>query len=789
MYTPKVSIVMLLYNNEKTIELALESVLMQDVNFSYEIIVLDDASMDGTLKILEQYTRNYKQIRLEKHKKSMGEAVSFYDALCVSKGEYFCVMNGDDYYTVKNKLQKQVDFLDGDRCGKYVAVTHKCLTLNSNFEFKNDSELFSGEHDWSYLDLLRQDLYSHASTYMYRNIFRNNVPEKFCEEIYSGNNPRIFMHMLYSKGKVKQLNFVGSAYVQREIECKVKSSDEINENSKVLMLEKLGYNFSSQLEKDIWNAYRSKNVSKRNSECPYFPSEYYINKLYDLSTKYAFKFSDFVFQQLYKSEFIDSFCESLGFIECTRLGYRPFKVVLSNQNCILITVSKLTTRGGGVFNEIKEIINIYINSNVYILWTDLDDEKDLNPDVKEELSKFTNLTCIYGQSSTVNKLSNLCSKIINIAPSKIYHYCGHNNVYLVAMIQSMISKNICVFSFDHGFSLGLDNTNYNTYITKRVSDYEILSHEYGKKVIYIPCWNTDKIGKNMYVPFKGHKNLITASAAARYYKLSYKGGLYIDAVASLLQKTGGKHIHYGPIPDEERIKIYAKLDEFGVDNKKFLHIPWANNLPESLLNECVDVFIEPFPTISYKITLEALSAGVPVITHKSNLRMEITDFIYSGYLEWYTIEDFIKTLSELTKTDLEIHSRLSRKYYEENHLPSVLQKVFTTEKTLKIQSHISFWDNKLVDMYQIDNLFNTDFVFNECILDKDLIPKDDNCVKKQQVSKIKRFFEYLSFKHRYKEFIYGIFLIIIQIPFLDVLIDSSIKQKLLNKIIEHYKVE
>lgn len=48
-----VSVIVLTYNHEKYIKEALDSILMQKVNFDYEILIGDDASSDNTVKILK----------------------------------------------------------------------------------------------------------------------------------------------------------------------------------------------------------------------------------------------------------------------------------------------------------------------------------------------------------------------------------------------------------------------------------------------------------------------------------------------------------------------------------------------------------------------------------------------------------------------------------------------------------------------------------------------------------------------------------------------------------------
>ena len=111
----KLSIIMPCYNVEHTLERALESVLMQKTNFEYEIIIINDASEDNTLTIANKYAWLYKNIIVISNKKNEGNAYSYYRGLCAARGEYFCVLDGDDYYTINDKLQRQIDFLDNDK--------------------------------------------------------------------------------------------------------------------------------------------------------------------------------------------------------------------------------------------------------------------------------------------------------------------------------------------------------------------------------------------------------------------------------------------------------------------------------------------------------------------------------------------------------------------------------------------------------------------------------------------------------------------------------------------------
>lgn len=101
------------YNMERYIARALESVLIQKVNFSYEIIVADDASTDNTLTILQSYQQkigeNFRIIYAEKNR---GLLVNFLTALQHSKGKYIASLDADDYWIDEYKIQKQTTILE-----------------------------------------------------------------------------------------------------------------------------------------------------------------------------------------------------------------------------------------------------------------------------------------------------------------------------------------------------------------------------------------------------------------------------------------------------------------------------------------------------------------------------------------------------------------------------------------------------------------------------------------------------------------------------------------------------
>src|SRR5579875_2399908 len=110
---PSVSVLMISYNHEKYIRQAVDSVLSQKTDFPYEIVIGEDCSTDGTRQILLEYRERYPdKIKLILHTPNVGAMRNQVLALNACKGKYIAVLEGDDYWTDENKLQKQIDFME-----------------------------------------------------------------------------------------------------------------------------------------------------------------------------------------------------------------------------------------------------------------------------------------------------------------------------------------------------------------------------------------------------------------------------------------------------------------------------------------------------------------------------------------------------------------------------------------------------------------------------------------------------------------------------------------------------
>jgi glycosyltransferase involved in cell wall biosynthesis len=120
---PLLTVCMITYNHEKYIRRAIDSVLSQRVNFQFNICLGEDDSDDGTRIICVEYANKYPdKIRLLLGTRSEVVYIegrpsgirNFCKVIDAAEGEYIAFLEGDDYWSDPDKLQRQMDFLQAN---------------------------------------------------------------------------------------------------------------------------------------------------------------------------------------------------------------------------------------------------------------------------------------------------------------------------------------------------------------------------------------------------------------------------------------------------------------------------------------------------------------------------------------------------------------------------------------------------------------------------------------------------------------------------------------------------
>jgi len=181
MNTPKVTIICNSYNHEKYINKALDSFIMQKVDFSFKILIHDDASTDNTLKIIKEYMKRYpkliKTIFEKSNQYSKGiRGITAKKIMPIIKSRYIALCEGDDYWTDENKLQKQVDFLDKNP--SHTICFHSAIIKFDN-NMKQDQIMPSPQYPIAFtLENLLGDNYIPTSSILYRKINYSAISKK-----------------------------------------------------------------------------------------------------------------------------------------------------------------------------------------------------------------------------------------------------------------------------------------------------------------------------------------------------------------------------------------------------------------------------------------------------------------------------------------------------------------------------------------------------------------------------------------------------------------------------------
>jgi glycosyltransferase involved in cell wall biosynthesis len=153
---PMVSIFCITYNHEKFIRDAIEGFLMQETTFPVEIFIHDDASSDGTDKIVHEYAVKYPAlfwtVVQKENQWSKGNVKIISEYLAQQRGEFIALCEGDDYWTRDDKLEKQVSILAHN--DKYAGCFHDACFVDGDKNMLKESYFFSDQSDYDQKSVL-----------------------------------------------------------------------------------------------------------------------------------------------------------------------------------------------------------------------------------------------------------------------------------------------------------------------------------------------------------------------------------------------------------------------------------------------------------------------------------------------------------------------------------------------------------------------------------------------------------------------------------------------------------
>ncbi|WP_447957141.1 glycosyltransferase [Vreelandella sp. EE7] len=199
---PVVSVFCPTYNHGNFVEDAIKGIVAQKTSFPFEIVLHDDASTDGTQKIIQKYADQYpdliKPIYQEKNLFQQGlKATDF----CFPKmqGRYIAMCEGDDYWTDVNKLQKQFDFMEKNP--DVVLCHHDAFVFDENGMVAKSKLRDEFKRDYSKEDMLKNNCFILTLSMFFRKEFSHFPKEK----LNAGNGDNFLIALLGKYGKSKYM--------------------------------------------------------------------------------------------------------------------------------------------------------------------------------------------------------------------------------------------------------------------------------------------------------------------------------------------------------------------------------------------------------------------------------------------------------------------------------------------------------------------------------------------------------------------------------------------------------
>ena len=122
---PKISVIIPVYNSQKSIELSLTSVLNQNMR-DFEIILINDNSKDNSLKIINEMKNYDKRIKIINNHKNMGTLYSRCIGVLNSKGKYIFMLDNDDLFLKEDIFETIYNIAEKDN---YDIVEFKAFTI------------------------------------------------------------------------------------------------------------------------------------------------------------------------------------------------------------------------------------------------------------------------------------------------------------------------------------------------------------------------------------------------------------------------------------------------------------------------------------------------------------------------------------------------------------------------------------------------------------------------------------------------------------------------------------
>lgn len=188
-----ISVIIPCFNVELYIEETINSVLSQNIESPFEIILIDDSSIDNTFNILKSYESKYFNIKVIKNEVNKGVSYSRNVGINFAEGEFVFFLDGDDVY--KPLIFKSIFdvYLENSKIDLFAFSFNKEME-NSIQTFSNPKYNLHLFNQYDFLNLyLKRKLYQCMCSFAIKRdiLIKNNI--LFSEDLFSGEDQEFQM--------------------------------------------------------------------------------------------------------------------------------------------------------------------------------------------------------------------------------------------------------------------------------------------------------------------------------------------------------------------------------------------------------------------------------------------------------------------------------------------------------------------------------------------------------------------------------------------------------------------
>lgn len=203
-----VSIIITAYNVEKYIQQAIESCMNQTLS-DIEIIIVEDCSTDSTLSLIEKLMEEDKRIRLIQNEKNSGAGQSRRNGLDNAKGEYFLLLDGDDW--IEPNFIEDLYTTAKDTDADIVSGGIKVLREHGAYDITSYGNIITEGYDKVF------KFWKERIVFMNNKLIRTSLHEKvpYCTRRFVEDTP-VIIPMLWYANKVVYIDNIGYNYRMQE---------------------------------------------------------------------------------------------------------------------------------------------------------------------------------------------------------------------------------------------------------------------------------------------------------------------------------------------------------------------------------------------------------------------------------------------------------------------------------------------------------------------------------------------------------------------------------------------